>query len=256
MSRGAARRLIAAGAVFVNGRRCRVASRLLRPGDRLRVSDAPVPAPSAPLPVLYEDASLVAVDKPAGMPAVPTRAAAAGTAQEILEKQIGGQGRRVRLRPVHRLDADTSGVLLFAKTAAAAEALSAAFRERDAEKWYLAVVAAEPPAERGTIEAPMVANGRRARVAVPGKPALTEWIVLRSAPGATLVALRPRTGRMHQLRVHLRHAGMPVVGDRLYGGRPAPRLMLHAATLRVPHPDGGGPVDIWAPVPCEFARPL
>lgn len=253
LSRGAARRLIAAGCVFVNGRRCRVASRMLQPGDRLRVANAPAPAAVARLLVLYEDPSLIAVDKPAGMPAVPTRTASAGSAQDMLEKQADARGKRVRLWPVHRLDADTSGVLLFAKCAAAAEALSRAFRERAVEKRYLAVVAGVPPEERGTIDAPIAAAGRRAGVAAHGKDAVTEWVVLRRAGGGTLVALHPHTGRMHQLRVHLAHAALPIVGDRLYGGPPAPRLMLHAATLRVPHPVDHRPVDVWAPIPPEFS---
>lgn len=249
-TRGAARRLIADGRVFVDGRRCRVASRTVRAGTALRIAAAAAAtnatsATPRDLPILHEDDDLVAVDKPAGMPAAPTRTAAAGTALTTLERQLTARdGRPVRLFVVHRLDAGTSGVLLFAKTRVAAAALGGAFADGRAEKEYLARVAKAPGAARGSIDLALAADGRRARVAANGRPARTDWEVVDRDPRGALLRLSPRTGRMHQIRVHLQASGHPILGDRAYGGPPAPRLMLHAARLVVPHPGSGAPLMI------------
>lgn len=226
VSRTAARALIAAGAVFLNGRRCRVASRTARPGDRLRVGRAPT-SRAAPLPVLYEGHGVVAIDKPAGMPSAPTRQAASGTALSLLGAQRGGRPLWV----VHRLDAAASGVLLFATTRAAAAALSAAFREHRVEKSYLALVDGVPDAPAGVIEQPLAARAGRARVDPRGRPARTAWRVEAGRGATAVLAVEPSSGRLHQIRAHLAAAGHPIVGDRLYGGSPAPRLMLHARAI-------------------------
>lgn len=243
MSRSEARRLIAAGSVFVDGRRCRVASRTVRAGARLRLESAPA-APSTRLRVLHQDPSCVAIDKPAGMPTAPTRQAAAGSAQDELERQLG---RAERLWLVHRLDRDTSGVLLFARTRAAARALDAAFRERKVDKRYQAWVAGVVDADSGRVTAPLRESGRRAMVDPAGKAAETHWEVVERGADRTLLNLRPTTGRMHQIRVHLQSIGHPVIGDRLYGGPRASRLMLHATRLAFSHPVSGEPLEITAP---------
>src|SRR6185295_16363767 len=143
-SRGAARRLIADGRVFVNGRRCRVASRPVHAGNVLHVAsaeDVAVATAAVPPAILYEDADVLAVDKPTGMATAPTRLAAAGTALDLLTEALRARKRGpARLWVVHRLDAATSGVLLFAKTRAAAAVLSKAFAEGRVEKRYLARV--------------------------------------------------------------------------------------------------------------------
>lgn len=226
LSRTAARSLIAAGAVFLNGRRCRVASRTVRPGDRLRVGGAPASGAPA-LPVLYEGRGVVAIDKPAGMPSAPTRQAARGTALSVLGEQRGGRP----LWLVHRLDAAASGVLLFATTRAAAAALSAAFREHRVEKTYLALVDGVPDAPVGVIEQSLAARAGRARVDPRGRPARTAWRVEARRATTAVLAVEPSSGRLHQIRAHLAAAGHPIVGDRLYGGSPAPRLMLHACAI-------------------------
>jgi len=257
MSRMAARRLLAAGAVFLNGRRCRVASRTVQPGDTVQVSSEAPPAAARPLTILYEDEAVIAVDKPAGMPSAPTRQAASGSAADTLRTQLRTRDRRpAALWVVHRLDADTSGVLVFARTRPAAAALSQAFAAQQVEKTYLARVAGTVVEDAGTIDLPLRGEGRRTVVAPDGKSARTEWQVAERAPDTTLLTVRPRTGRLHQIRAHLSALRHPVVGDRRYGGPPAPRLMLHAARVRLPHPTRGVIVDIEAPEPPALsARP-
>ncbi|MBX3025672.1 RluA family pseudouridine synthase [bacterium] len=229
ISRTAARGLIAAGAVFLNGRRCKVASRTVHPGDRLRVgSAAPTPAPAC-LPIVFEGDGVLAIDKPAGMPSAPTRAAATGTALTTLQ---AARGRRP-LWLVHRLDAAASGVMLFATTRAAAAALSAAFRDQRVEKRYLALVDGSPAADGGVIEEPLLARAGRAHVDPHGRPARTAWRVAERRGATTVLVVEPSTGRLHQIRAHLAAIGHPIVGDRLYGGSPAPRLMLHARDVAV-----------------------
>jgi 23S rRNA pseudouridine1911/1915/1917 synthase len=247
-SRGAARRLIADGRVFVDGRRCRVASRPVRAGNVLHVAPPEAAAPvavSAPPPILYEDADLIAIDKPCGMAAAPTRTGAAGTAHDAVLEAIRARKRApARLWVVHRLDVATSGVLVFAKTPEAAAALSAAFAEGRVEKEYLARVARAPAASEGTIDLALDDAGRRARVSPKGRAARTEWTLVATDEAGALLRLRPRTGRMHQLRVHLQAIGHPIAGDRVYGGPPAKRLMLHAERLVVPHPRTGKRLEI------------
>lgn len=259
LSRGEARRLIAAGSVFVDGGRCRVASRTVRAGVRLRVAAESVVTPLAPLPIVYEDADCVAIDKPADMPAAPTRSAAAGTALDRMKEQLRQRdGRPLLLWLVHRLDAPTSGVLLFAKTQAAAALLGKAFQERVVVKSYLARIDAPSTSPlfnetSGSIDLPLRNVGGRARVVADGQPAHTDWEVLHRDGDALLLRLRPTTGRFHQLRAHLQAIGHPIVGDQLYGGLPASRLMLHAAMLTLPQPHNGERLEIAAPVPVEFA---
>lgn len=235
VSRTAARALIAAGAVFLNGRRCKVASRPVHPGDRLRIGSTAANAAAAPAPlaVLFDAHGVVAIDKPAGMPSAPTRQAATGTALTALAAQREARGGG-RLWLVHRLDAAASGVLLFATTRAAAAALSAAFRDRRVRKSYLALVAGAPAAADGVIELPLAARAGRARVDPRGRPARTHWRVVERRGAATLLAVEPETGRLHQIRAHLAALGHPIAGDRLYGGAPAERLMLHALSIAVP----------------------
>jgi 23S rRNA pseudouridine1911/1915/1917 synthase len=249
LSRGAARRLIADGRIFLDGARCKVASRVVHPGSVLRVATAELPAGDvgAPLAILHEDAELVAIDKPAGMPSAPTRTAAAGTALTTLEAQLRARdGRPTRLAVVHRLDAGTSGVLLFAKTRTAAAALGAAFAEGRIEKEYLARVASAPAAPHGRIDLALASHGRRAHVSASGRAARTDWEIAGGDAYGTWLRLWPHTGRMHQLRVHLQAIGHPIAGDRAYGGPPAPRLMLHAARLVLPHPRTGERLEIRA----------
>ncbi len=247
VSRAQARRMITAGSVFLDGRRSRIASRIVTPGQMVRISDAALPAgPTTLLRVLYEDAQCIAIDKPAGMPTVPTQMAAAGTASEVLSAQLRAGDGKQALWVVHRLDAATSGVVLFAKTKAAAAQLSKIFQEQRATKIYLARVSGILAEATGTIDLPLARIGSRALVRDRGSAALTHWRVLSRDRSTTLVELRPLSGRMHQLRAHMRAIGHPILGDRQYGGPAAPRLLLHAWSLELILPGKKEPTRIEA----------
>lgn len=228
-------------------------------------------------PVLFEDDSLIAFAKPAGLPVVPERWKRG--APDLMSFV------HARLAPdwfnVHRLDRDTSGVLLCAKTKAAVRDLTQQFAAGKAEKRYLALVARAPARPSGQIDAPLAPDPRRAgrmRVSPGGKEAVSEYVVLeRWRSGHALVEVRPRTGRQHQVRVHLAHLGCPIVGDPLYGeGQPlllsqlkrgyrgdrsaekplVARLALHAESLTVRHPIARQPLRLRAELPRDLALAL
>jgi tRNA pseudouridine32 synthase/23S rRNA pseudouridine746 synthase len=197
---------------------------------------------------LHVDAAVVAVDKPPGLLSVPGR----GPDKQDCALHRA-DARHPGLRVVHRLDQATSGVLLFARHLAAQQALSRAFEERRAHKHYIALVWGDPGPE-GLIDLPLVADWpQRPRQKVchaTGRPSQTHWQRLAHEGPWTRLRLTPRTGRAHQLRVHLLALGHPIVGDALYDPqRPGARLMLHAERLHLPHPDGG---DLQVHSPCPF----
>lgn len=204
----------------------------------------------------YEDEAILAFNKPSGLP-TQVRGNRARNLDHLLWAFAKSNGKRPRL--VHRLDAGTSGILLAGRTQPAAAALSEALASRTAEKTYLALVSgALPKDDHGRIDAPILraeVDGRdEIRAGDPkGKPARTDWQVLARSGNAALLTLRPQTGRMHQLRVHLSHIGCPILGDDKYGGAPAGRLMLHAASIALAHPAHGDLVTLRAPVPEDFA---
>ena len=210
--------------------------------------------------LIQEDATLLAFDKPAGGP-VQTRGNRGESLDHLLWTFAKSNGKRPRL--VHRIDAETSGVLLVARTQPASAHLSESFAERRASKTYLALARGDLPVnDEGTIEAaitrrPGERGGEIAKVVdaeeAGAKPARTAWQVLARQGDTALMELSPETGRMHQIHVHLAHIGCPILGDRIYGaGRlSAERCMLHASRLVIPHP-GGGTLDICAPLPADF----
>jgi 23S rRNA pseudouridine1911/1915/1917 synthase len=263
ISRGEARRALDAGGVFLDGRRCKVAGRLLRAGQRVVVNLAeggrPVspPAPLERARLLYADADLAAIDKPAGVPAQPTLTTDRGTLPELAGDLLGG-----RVMLVHRLDRETSGVTVLARTAAAATALAEAFRAGAPAKTYLALCARAPSPPEGRVDAPLGKDPARAglrRVDARGDPAATRYRTLRTAPLACLVEAAPETGRTHQIRVHLAHMGAPLLGDTRYGGPrrvgdvAIPRVMLHALRLELLHPGTGRRIVFEAQAPDDFA---
>jgi len=278
-TRSRAKQLIDAGRVRVNGAPAKSA-RIVRAGERMTV-DIPAPEPlrgepeDIPLRVLYEDEHLLAIDKPAGMVVHPAPGARRGTLVHALAHRLGALpvvGDPDRPGIVHRLDRDTSGVLLVARTAAALEALARQFRERAVEKRYVAVVRGHLAAASGRIDRAIGRHPReRKRMSVHGaraRPATTRWTVLERLPGATLLRLTPETGRTHQLRVHLAALGHPIVGDRVYGARSRgrgralsasaaavgefPRQALHAKEIRFRHPASGKPLSVRAPLPPDL----
>lgn len=213
----------------------------------------------AGLRIVFVDDDLVVVDKPSGMPSVPARTPLdPPDVARVLAGRYGG------VEAVHRLDRDTSGLLLLARSREARVSLGRAFETAAIAKRYLAVVHGSPPADEGTVHLPLAddhARPPRKRVdPILGRRAATRWRVRGRAEGdgrvpVTLVELEPLTGRSHQLRVHLAWLGCPIVGDPLYGSREpgGVSLALHAAALTVPHPRDGRRVCFTAPPP--DARP-
>jgi len=207
--------------------------------------------PTDPLVILHEDAHIVVVDKPAGLLSVPGRGEHLA---DCLLTRVQAVFADALL--VHRLDRDTSGVMIFALTAHAQRHLSMQFEKRTTRKTYIARVWGEMAEKTGTVELPLIVDWpNRPRQMVDhatGKEAITDWRVQRVEEGTTRLRLFPRTGRSHQLRVHMLALGHPILGDPLYAegdARDAPRMMLHAAELRVKHPESGVGMSFKAKVP-------
>ena len=214
--------------------------------------------------VMYEDADILALNKPAGLSSQGGRGQV-NTLDELL--WAFAKPGKARPRLIHRLDRDTSGVILTAKTQPAASFLGKAMMRRAFSKTYLAIVTpGAPEPTGGAIDAPLrrVEQGREAYMQVcaadhpDAEAARSRYRTLKAAPGAALLQLDPETGRMHQLRVHLASIGRPIAGDARYGGalvvggHPVPRLMLHATALKFPHP-AGGEKRLEAPPPQDMA---
>jgi RluA family pseudouridine synthase len=256
LDRARAEALVAAGHCFVDGRRARDPDAAVAAGARLVVHDGPLePAPEPRL--LHVDARVVAVDKAPGDHLNETETS---PRLSLLERLVE---RWPELRLVHRLDRDTSGVVLFARGPEVAEALSAAFRTRRVHKRYLALIDGE--AEPETIDAPIAKDPRRPRarrVHQGGKASRTRVTPLGCVGNVGAIRAEPETGRTHQIRVHLAHVGTPLLGDALYGGpvvvrwagvaHPVPRVMLHAARIVVDL--DGRSLDLSAPLPDELRR--
>jgi len=274
ISRAHAQRLISDGRAVVDGRRGRASDRL-RGGETIRVelsapADPTLHGEAIPLVVAYEDAAMLIVDKPAGLVVHPSHGHATGTLVHALVGRAEARGEQLGSiagvgRPgiVHRLDKQTSGLILVAKTDAAQASLVQQFAARSVEKEYLALVRGETPAPRGRIEAPVGRDPRdRQRMAVVagGRPAVTEYRSLGSAGGYTLVALHPVTGRTHQLRAHLAYLGLPIAGDLRYGGGIGPggleRQFLHAARITLQRPVDGKRLTAWSELPADLAAAL
>jgi len=252
------------GHVLVNGTPSRP-SQLLRAGDCVGVvipeESAPAPAPpqDIPLDILHENADYLVLNKPAGLVVHPGAGNADGTVVNAILHHCAGirmVGGEDRPGIVHRLDKETSGCLLIAKTESAHLHLSAEFAERHVEKTYLALVEGTLRMPHGTIEARIGRHAvHRQKMAVNdrGRDAVTKYRLLASSEGKSLVECRPHTGRTHQIRVHLKHLGHPVVGDPLYGRRGSHnRHFLHAWKIAFKDPAKGKSVSFTAPVPTDF----
>lgn len=209
--------------------------------------------------LIHEDAAVLGFNKPSGL-AVQTRGGRGPTLDFLLWAFAKSNGKRPRL--VHRLDAGTSGVIVAARTQPAAASLSESFAERRAEKTYLALARGSlPDREAGVVDQAMkrVRSDRGGREvmtvsdAESAQSARTAWRIVARSEDTALFELRPETGRTHQIRVHLAHLGCPILGDAIYGAGAlsAPRLMLHAARLALPHPDGGA-LDLAAASPPDM----
>jgi len=285
-SRVLLRKVINAAAVRVDGKRVKVAHRL-RAGERVEVTlpelakEGPQPE-NIPLEILYEDESIAAVNKPPGMVVHQAKGHWSGTLAAALQfhfDQLSTTGGASRPGIVHRLDRDTSGVIVVAKTDLAHLALAAQFEARTVEKEYFAVTAGEPSRDRDLIDLPVGAHPyQREKMAIrrdhaTSRTAQTFYEVVERFEGFTAFALRPKTGRTHQIRLHLAHIGCPVLCDRLYGGRATltvgelsrdpsdtteilGRQALHARRLAIRHPISGEPLEFIAPLPPDLEAAL
>jgi 23S rRNA pseudouridine1911/1915/1917 synthase len=272
LSRRRAREVIEKGQVSVEGSIVREAGRDVAEDADVRYDPnrRALSRARSSLPVLYEDEHVLVVDKPAGLLSVPT---GPGLDEDTALARVQDYARHRRPRGwfaerVHRLDRDTSGALAFALSAEARAALIRTFRDHRIDRVYLAVVARAPRERSGVVDAPLREewSGGRRGVARPGeaaRQALTLWTLRESLPGAALLEVRLETGRQHQIRVHLAHAGFPILGDLVYGLPPRPeetkvarRPLLHAFRLGFAHPITGERVVAECPPPEDFRRAL
>ncbi len=281
LSHGALQKLLRTGQVRLNGKRVEGKDRV-EPGQTVRLPPGVTASPPAKPKerpevserdaaeiqklVIHRDAEVIALNKPPGL-AVQGGSGTERHVDGMLDALRFGYEERPRL--VHRLDKDTSGLLLIARTGQAAKRLSASFRDRETEKLYWAVVVGVPPRPEGVIDLPLAKRpGARDRETMQvdhdeGQKAITHFRELdRAGKRAAFLALWPRTGRTHQLRVHCAEIGCPILGDRKYGGEEAllsavadsRRLHLHARRLTLPHPSGKGDLRLEAAPPPHFRR--
>ena len=255
--------------VLVDGQACKPRHRL-HGGEEIEyeipeAKPVALEAEAIDLVVLFEDTDLIVIDKPAGLVVHPAPGHDAGTLVNALLhhcRDLTGIGGERRPGIVHRLDKDTSGILVVAKNDAAMHELQRQFKAREVHKEYAALVWGVLGRESGTVDAPISRHRHhRTRMAVVqerGRRAVTHWSLVEAFEDVSWVRLRIETGRTHQIRVHMAHLGHPVVGDAVYGGlrkrHPlrATRQMLHAEVLRIAHPRTGEPLLFEAPLPADF----
>lgn len=256
LSKGKIRRIIDWGGCTIGTEKVRVASRKLRRGDEITIGimeeeNCRELAYGAD-DMLHEDGSCLAVNKGAGINCQRTPYQLKGTVEYAVEMYLKKSGSREPARVIHRLDRGTSGVMIFPKNRPFAAYLSTLLKEGRMEKTYLALVTGVPSRREWETDAPIakIASSRYG-VAVPGKEAQTRFRVIAEGSGVALVEARPLTGRTHQIRVHLAHCGLPIVGDQVYGGAQAPRMMLHCLSMAF-HVENGRHLKVTAPVDGEF----
>jgi len=278
LTRGAVQRLIDDGAVTVNGKPSKAAYKI-RPGDAIVVRVPPPPpteaqAEAIPLDIVYEDGDLIVVNKPAGMVVHPAAGHDSGTLVNAVlahcpDLRGVGDAQGVRSGIVHRLDKDTSGLIIVAKTEAARQDLQRQFKSRSVHKLYIALVEGHLTPPQGLIDVPVGRDKQqRKRMAAvsDGRPSRTAFKAIEFFDVApqpyTLVEVRPQTGRTHQIRVHFAWLKFPLAGDRVYGRRrpkralPLQRHFLHAQSLSFCLPSDGREVTFTAPLPPDLATVL
>ena len=271
VSRAAAAKLIESGAVLVNGKATSKSLKLTG-AETVEVS-LPEPEPidavpqDIPLDVVYEDADVIVVNKPSGLVVHPAPGHPDGTLVNALLYHCGdslsGVGGALRPGIVHRIDRDTSGLIIAAKNDAAHQSLAAQLKDHTLARTYECVVVGNLRDDSGMVDAPIARDPRdRKRMAVVtgGREAVTHWEVIARYPGYTHVRCRLETGRTHQIRVHTAYIGHPILGDTVYGAKkPVPGLTgqcLHAVGLRFAHPRTGEVVELSCPLPDEFTAML
>jgi len=268
LSRTRVQKLIAAGNITVNGQPAKPGLRL-NPGDRIDIDIPPAPPrelkPEAiPLKIIYEDDDLLVVDKPAGLTVHPAPGHPAHTLVNAILAHfphLADVGDSLRPGVVHRLDKDTSGVMLVAKNSAAQADLAKQFKSHSVTKAYLALVRGRLEPENGIIEADIGRdphNRKKMAVVAEGREARTEYRVVKYIGGYTLLEIMPETGRTHQIRVHLEAIGFPVVGDKVYGVKSEylSRQFLHASRLGFKLPSTGEYVEFESELPPDLEKAL
>jgi 23S rRNA pseudouridine1911/1915/1917 synthase len=262
ISRSRVRRLIDDGLVTVEGRSAGKAGVPLEPGQRVEVTVPPpertdIEPQAIPLRIVCEDDDLLVVDKPAGLAVHPSAGHATGTlVNAVLARcpELSGLGGEGRPGIVHRLDKDTSGLIIVAKNDAAHLSLARQLKERRIEKTYIALVEGRVEPQEGLIDAPLgrhPVHRKKQAVVANGRDAKTRHRLVRKLDGYSLVEVRPETGRTHQIRVHLASIGHPIAGDVLYGHAgppPLTRQFLHASKLAFAHPRTGERIELEAPL--------
>ena len=271
LTRSQAARLIAEGRVRVNGKPAAKSARLS--GGETVTVDVPqlretaLPAQDIPLDVVYEDDDVIVVNKPTGLVVHPAPGHPDGTLVNALLHHCGdslsGIGGEKRPGIVHRIDRDTSGLIIAAKNDAAHLALSAQLKDHSLSRTYECLVTGNMKQDSGTVDAPIgrsSADRKKMAVVPTGRRAVTHWEVVARYPGVTHLRCRLETGRTHQIRVHMAYIGHPILGDTVYGAKkPVPGLTgqcLHATGLRFIHPRTGEPVELHCPLPPEFTAML
>lgn len=268
LSRTRAQKLIAEGHITVNGG-LEKASYRTDTGDVLRI-EIPSSTPShlvsedIDIAIMYKDQDIIVVDKPAGLTVHPSPTQRSHTLiNALLPHLVDMSGESERPGIVHRLDKDTSGVMVIARNPTAHENLAAQFKQHSVKKIYLALVRGRMTPEQGVIEAPVGRDtGDRKKMAVTGasrgRHALTRYRVVRHLGDYTLLEVMPQTGRTHQIRVHLAAIGFPVFGDTTYGGKSPllPRQFLHAHKLGFKHPATGKYIEFTSPLPEDLEKAL
>ena len=271
LTRSQAARLIAEGRVRVNGKPAAKSARLS--GGETVTVDVPqlretaLPPQDIPLDVVCEDDDVIVVNKPTGLVVHPAPGHPDGTLVNALLHHCGdslsGIGGEKRPGIVHRIDRDTSGLIIAAKNDAAHLALSAQLKDHSLSRTYECLVTGNMKQDSGTVDAPIgrsSADRKKMAVVPTGRRAVTHWEVVARYPGVTHLRCRLETGRTHQIRVHMAYIGHPILGDTVYGAKkPVPGLTgqcLHAAGLRFIHPRTGEPVELHCPLPPEFTAML
>ena len=271
LTRSQAARLIAEGRVRVNGKPAAKSARLSG-GETVTVDipqlrETALPPQDIPLDVVYEDDDVIVVNKPTGLVVHPAPGHPDGTLVNALLHHCGdslsGIGGEKRPGIVHRIDRDTSGLIIAAKNDAAHLALSAQLKDHSLSRTYECLVTGNMKQDSGTVDAPIgrsSADRKKMAVVPTGRRAVTHWEVVARYPGVTHLRCRLETGRTHQIRVHMAYIGHPILGDTVYGAKkPVPGLTgqcLHAAGLRFVHPRTGEPVELHCPLPPEFTAML
>lgn len=260
-SRTTLRKMLQSGRVRINGTIEKDAKRPVGSADRVEVaSRSAVQYIDSRVVILYRDDSLVVVDKSAGLLTVASPTEDKETVEAFLNTHFEGSATSPRVHVVHRLDRDTSGVLVFARNTDVLDRLKSLFETHDIERRYVAIVRGSLPRPAGSFRSFLMEDKALRVRSVPGgaggKEAITHYEMVSSGPVYSMLEMRLETGRRNQIRVHLAEAGYPIVGDRMYGDRaedPIERLALHAKTLGFVHPVTRKPMRFEAPVPKEFA---